>query len=79
MRITCPFIAATAPIRNSAIWGTRRRAGRIRSGRDAPADPTLFVDYVYMRTNPAGLLKEFWQHTGGCRAWLVVDRNVDHA
>lgn len=33
-------------------------------------------DYVYLRDNPAGAHRELWQHVGGCRAWLVVTRNV---
>jgi sarcosine oxidase subunit delta len=35
-----------------------------------------WVDYVYLRDNPAGLHKEFWQHSAGCRAWLEVARDT---
>jgi methylglutamate dehydrogenase subunit B len=39
-----------------------------------------WADYVYLRDNPAGAHRELWQHTAGCRAWLVVTRNtVTHA
>lgn len=31
--------------------------------------------YVHIRDNPRGFYKEFWHHTGGCRRWLVVNRN----
>src|SRR5207253_10850936 len=50
-----------------------------------PADPGLplddvarraWVDYVYLRDNPAGIHRELWQHVAGCRAWLVVTRDV---
>lgn len=49
------------------------------------SDPTVpldaaghkqWVDYVYLRDNPAGIHRELWQHVVGCRAWLVVTRNV---
>ena len=49
------------------------------------ADPALplddaarqqWVDYVYLRDNPAGRHRELWQHVAGCRAWLVVTRDV---
>jgi methylglutamate dehydrogenase subunit B len=49
------------------------------------ADPTASLDdparqqwsdYVYLRDNPAGPHRELWQHIGGCRAWLVVTRDV---
>lgn len=33
-------------------------------------------DYVYLRDNPAGRHRELWYHAGGCRAWLVVSRDV---
>jgi methylglutamate dehydrogenase subunit B len=35
-----------------------------------------WVDYVYLRDNPAGPHRELWQHVSGCRAWLVVTRDV---
>lgn len=35
-----------------------------------------FHDYVNIRDNPAGPLRELWQHEFGCRAWLVVTRNT---
>ena len=35
-----------------------------------------WVDYVYLRDNPAGPHRELWQHVAGCRAWLVVTRDV---
>jgi len=40
-----------------------------------PTTP-LGVDTVYTRNNPKGLHTEFWQHTLGCRRWLVVQRNT---
>jgi heterotetrameric sarcosine oxidase delta subunit len=42
---------------------------------DAPARQR-WVDYVYLRENPAGVHRELWQHTAGCRAWLVVTRDT---
>ena len=32
------------------------------------------MDYVYLRDNPRGPLREYWHHAGGCRRWLVVTR-----
>lgn len=40
------------------------------------ADRALWHDYVYLRENPSGPHRELWQHTGGCRAWLVVNRDT---
>jgi len=35
-----------------------------------------FEAYVYDRENPAGLHKEIWQHTGGCRSHVLVERDT---
>jgi heterotetrameric sarcosine oxidase delta subunit len=40
------------------------------------ADPAAMFDYVYLRTNPAGLHRELWYHGAGCRSWLVVTRDT---
>jgi heterotetrameric sarcosine oxidase delta subunit len=33
-------------------------------------------DYVYLRTNPAGVHRELWYHEQGDRSWLVVTRDT---
>ena len=35
-----------------------------------------WIEYVYLRDNPAGLHVEHWQHLGGCRSWLIVERDT---
>ena len=35
-----------------------------------------FLDYGYLRKNPAGIHKELWYHEHGDRSWLVVTRNT---
>ena len=35
-----------------------------------------WADYVYLRDNPTGVHRELWQHVAGCRAWLVLTRNL---
>ena len=32
-------------------------------------------EQVYLRADSAERSVEEWQHTGGCRAWLLVERN----
>ncbi len=39
------------------------------------ADEAWFA-HVYLRDNPAGPIEEYWQHEGGCRAWLVATRDT---
>ena len=45
---------------------------------DASASDALvrFIDYVYVRDNPAGLHRELWYHGAGCQAWLEVTRDT---
>ena len=33
-------------------------------------------DYVHNRDNVRGRTAEHWHHTGGCRQWLVVERDT---
>lgn len=81
MRIPCPncgersnaefsYLGDAAPVRPREV----RRAPP--DGAAGNAALREFGEYVYMRSNPPGLLREWWQHTGGCRAWLMVERNV---
>ena len=47
-----------------------------RPGVEGPDAAAAFVDYVYVRENPAGLHRELWFHAAGCHAWLVVERDT---
>jgi len=46
-----------------------------------PADPAACDDaawgaYLYMRTNPKGVLAERWVHRHGCRRWFNLLRDT---
>ena len=41
---------------------------------DAPDD--AWQHYSYAAANAAGVQKEWWYHTMGCRQWLVAQRNT---
>ncbi len=43
---------------------------------DADVKSEAMFDYVYPRTNAAGLHREYWYHGAGCHAWLVVERDT---
>ncbi len=67
MRIPCPFC------------GDRDSAEFVYRGDGRPARPTsdeLFYEYVYLRENPAGALRELWYHAQGCRNWVSVLRDT---
>jgi len=71
MRIACPFCGE----RDNGEFTYRGDAGVVRPAGEA-ATPAAMHDYVYLRDNPAGMIRELWFHGAGCRAWLVVARDT---
>lgn len=72
--ITCPH-CGTRPKEEFTIKGD---AGPVRPQAGAPE--SAFFAYVHLRDNVRGVMREYWQHTGGCRRWLVVERDtMSHA
>lgn len=69
MRIDCPYCGS----RTSGEFVYRGDAAPIRP---EGADRAAFVDYVYLRDNPAGWIDEHWYHAQGCRQWLRIRRNT---
>ncbi len=55
------------------------------AGIDRPASPEavsdeVWVDYLFLRRNPKGILAELWCCRGGCQQWFKVARDtVSHA
>ena len=72
MRIDCPH-CGPRDAREFAYLGD---ANVTRPDPAAPDALKRFTDYVYLRDNPAGPLRELWYHGGGCQTWLVVTRNT---
>ena len=72
MRIKCPYCGERA-LEEFTYRGdaTVTRPDEPRAGRRE-----AWLDYVYLRDNPAGLHREHWYHGAGCQAWLVVTRNI---
>ena len=70
MRIPCPHCGERASEEFSYLGA----ADPVRPEAGAPAD--AWHDYVHIRENPAGTLREFWQHVHGCRRWLIVTRDT---
>lgn len=33
-------------------------------------------DYLYMRENPLGVLREWWFHRAGCGRWFIAERHT---
>ena len=71
MRIPCPY-CGERDRREFTVLGD---ADPVRPD-GLEADPAAMFDYVYQRTNAAGLHREYWYHGAGCHAWLVVERDT---
>ena len=72
MLIKCPY-CGERPLEEFAILGD---AAPVRPAGD---DFEAWLDYVYLRDNLKGRMSEHWHHAGGCRSWLIVERdNATH-
>ena len=72
MRITCPWCGPRA-LDEFEYYGD---ASKKRPADAGCLDPAAWLDYVYLRDNPAGTHHEYWQHLTGCRSWLIVTRDT---
>jgi heterotetrameric sarcosine oxidase delta subunit len=71
MRIPCPYCGS----RDAAEFSYLGDASVTRPDAGADSDVAMY-DHVYLRDNPAGLLREYWYHGAGCHGWLVVERDT---
>jgi methylglutamate dehydrogenase subunit B len=72
MRIPCPF-CGERDVREFTYLGD---ATVTRPDPATPDAEKLFLDYVYLRDNPAGAHSELWYHAQGCRSWVTVARDT---
>jgi heterotetrameric sarcosine oxidase delta subunit len=72
MRIACPY-CGERDVREFTYHGD---ATPVRPDPAAPDALARFTEYVYLRDNPAGPLRELWYHAAGCQSWLIVTRDT---
>jgi methylglutamate dehydrogenase subunit B len=72
MLIKCPYCGP----RPSEEFTQLGDASVKRPASNDPKSMDQWFDYVYLRDNPKGRFQEYWHHGGGCRSWLVVDRDT---
>ncbi|MBO6716507.1 MAG: sarcosine oxidase subunit delta family protein [Rhizobiaceae bacterium] len=71
MRIPCPYCGP----RDVGEF-TYQGDATVTRPDPASTDQDGWNRYVYDRANPAGKHSEVWQHSGGCRAHLIVERDT---
>ena len=72
MLIKCPHCGA----RPSEEFTYLGDASVRRPKSNDPASMDEWFDYVYLRDNRKGRMHEYWHHSGGCRSWLVAERDT---
>lgn len=72
MRIPCPYCGS----RDLSEFVYHGDATPKRPDPSAENASELFYEYVYLRENPAGPIRELWYHASGCRSWLTVTRDT---
>lgn len=72
MLIRCPHCG----VRPSEEFTPLGDASVVRPASNDPSTMDQWFDYVFIRENPKGPMHEYWHHSGGCRGWLVAQRNT---
>lgn len=73
MRISCPH-CGERDVREFSYLGD---ASVKRPDPRADEAIFAFVNYVYLRDNPAGAHREYWYHTAGCQCWFIATRDTN--
>jgi sarcosine oxidase subunit delta len=71
MRIDCPFCG----LRDHQEFAYGGDASVTRPQLE-DSDMDRWFEYVFLRGNPRGTHREYWQHRNGCRQWLQVERDT---
>ena len=71
MRLSCPVCGA----RDSREF-TYLGSADLLDRPEPDAGGEAFDTYIHARKNPVGMNAELWQHSIGCRAWLLVERDA---
>ena len=71
MRIPCPYCGS----RDVHEFVYRGDAAAVRPATETAGEDEVF-NYVYLRDNIAGVMREHWYHAQGCRNWIEVTRDT---
>src|SRR2546425_11173340 len=78
MRIACPFCGERENGEFTYLGDAapKRPSFAVDGGESPERVEDAFYDYVYLRDNVAGVMREDWYHGGGCPSWVVAERNT---
>jgi heterotetrameric sarcosine oxidase delta subunit len=72
LRIHCPWCGPRDE--PEFRWGGELAA--TRPGAVGKVSDAAWAEYLFLRDNRKGLVRERWLHALGCRQWFVVVRNT---
>jgi len=72
LRIPCPWCGP----RDEPEFRWGGEVPLVRPGPPQAVTESAWAEYLFMRDNPKGLVRERWLHTLGCRQWFIVVRNT---
>jgi len=70
--IRCPWCGP----RDEVEFANGGEAHIVRPEDAAAIDDRAWADYLFMRANPKGWLRERWVHAQGCRRWFNAIRHT---
>jgi sarcosine oxidase subunit alpha/sarcosine oxidase subunit delta len=70
--LTCPWCGP----RDEAEFRYGGEAGNVLPTDAEEISDRRWAEYLYVRNNPRGPLRERWMHRAGCRQWFTVTRNT---
>ena len=71
LRIPCPHCGTRDYTEFKYFGDATKSRPDIRS-----TDLNAWTEFYFLFDNPKGLHREYWQHLGGCRQWLVLTRDT---
>lgn len=72
LQIPCPWCGERAE--SEFVYGGE--GGIVRPAQPGTLSDAQWADYLFMRTNPKGLLHEQWRHASGCGRWFNAWRDT---
>jgi heterotetrameric sarcosine oxidase delta subunit len=72
LRIHCPWCGP----RDEPEFRWGGEVPIVRPGPPGEVSEAAWAEYLFLRDNPKGLVRERWLHALGCRQWFVVVRDT---
>jgi sarcosine oxidase subunit delta len=72
LRISCPWCGP----RDEPEFRWGGEAPVVRPGPPETVSESKWAEYLFIRDNPKGFVRERWLHAAGCRQWFFAVRST---